>query len=57
MNKTRFNGLFILLSGAILLTLNHFDLLEKYVVFAMVPLMGAYFLGQYSEKKYGEKEQ
>ncbi|RZK02462.1 MAG: hypothetical protein EOO46_18530 [Flavobacterium sp.] len=53
MNKTTFGLLFIVISAGILLILNHFGYLEKYSAFALIPILAAYFLGQFSERKFG----
>lgn len=52
--KTLFDVMFIILSGAILLGLNEGGLLEKNMGFALIPILVAYFLGQYSKTKYSD---
>ena len=52
MNKTTFGLLFLVISAGILLTLSYFDLLEQYIGFSLIPILGAYQLGQYSERKF-----
>ena len=52
MKKKTFNLLFIIISGALLLIILEFDLLEKYGGLSLIPIMLAYFLGQFSERKF-----
>ncbi|HKK60287.1 MAG TPA: hypothetical protein VJ937_12465 [Salinivirga sp.] len=54
--KKLFDWLFIILSGALMVGLDHYGLLEKYARFALIPLVGAYFLGQFVTKKFEVKE-
>lgn len=55
MKKWLFDGLFIMFSAVVMLALNEFNLLERYIGYAMIPVLIAYLLGQYSEKKFGGK--
>jgi len=55
--KRLFDLLFIILSGAFLAGLEHYGLLEEYAKFAVVPMVGAYFLGQYAERKFEVKKE
>ena len=50
-NKILIDVLFILFSGFILLLLNQYGLLQKHVAFALIPIVIAYFLGQFAERK------
>ncbi|GGW75816.1 hypothetical protein GCM10008085_29390 [Winogradskyella epiphytica] len=52
-NKKRtFDLIFIIVSTAILIALSEYGLLEKYMAFALIPILIAYQLGQYSERKF-----
>lgn len=50
MNKKKFDLIFILASAAVLVVLHETIGLEKYIGFALIPILGAYYLGQYSER-------
>ena len=50
--KTILDVIFIALSAVILIGLNEARLLEKNIGYALFPILTAYFLGQYSSKKY-----
>ena len=50
--KKLFDMIFIIISTLILIILNHYGLLEKYLGFALIPILIAYILGQYSERKF-----
>ncbi|QSS96035.1 hypothetical protein [Psychroflexus sp. ALD_RP9] len=52
MNKTIFNSIAIVLMAIILLSLNELNVLEASAKFMFIPLLGFYFLGQYSEQKF-----
>lgn len=54
MRKKIFDLIFILFSASLLILLAEFKLLEKYVAFAFLPIMMAYFLGQYSERTFNK---
>jgi hypothetical protein len=54
MKKRTFNVLVILLIALILLTLWQFGLLEKSAKFMVIPMLGFYYLGQYTERKFNE---
>jgi len=41
-----------MLSTGILMGLNHWGLLEKYIGFSLVPILIAYFSGQYVKSKF-----
>lgn len=55
MKKRIFTFAFIVVTAIFLSILMRFDLCEKYIGFAMIPMMVAYYLGQYSERKYPKK--
>ena len=55
MNKIYFGMLFLIIATAIVLGLNHYDLVANFGEFAIIPILAAYFMGQYSEGKYGSK--
>lgn len=42
----------MILATLFLSILLHYELIEKYIGFALIPLMAAYQLGQYSERKF-----
>ena len=50
--KRTFDIIFIILSAIILSALIYFDLIEKYIGFALIPILIAYQLGKYSERKF-----
>jgi len=53
--KRAFDLIFIVISAAILIVLSEYGLLEKYCHFSLIPLLIAYHLGQYSERKFKNK--
>ena len=53
--KRTFDAIFIIISAVLLIVLSEFGLLEKYVGFSLIPILIAYQLGQYSERKFREK--
>ena len=53
-NKRLFDLLFIIVSAAILIVLAEYKLLEKYTEFSLIPILAAYFLGQFSERKFNK---
>ena len=54
-NKKMFDILFIILAGVIVIVLNQFGLIVKYPGFTLIPLLIAYFLGQFVERKTKDK--
>ena len=52
MKKRIFDIIFIIVSTAILIVLSQYGLLEKYMAFALIPILIAYQLGQYSERRF-----
>jgi hypothetical protein len=44
--------IFIIFSTTILILLNQYGLLEKYFAFALIPILTAYFSGQFVERKF-----
>jgi len=52
MKKIIFDVIFIIISAVILTILDHYGLLDKYVGFALIPILTAYYLGQYSGKRF-----
>ena len=52
MKKRFFDIIFIIISAIILLVLIEYELLEKYIGFGLIPILIAYQLGQYSERKF-----
>ncbi len=55
MNKRTFDFIFIFLSAVILLIMYKYTSIEKYMAFSLLPIVAAYFIGQYSERKYRKK--
>ena len=53
--KGTFDLVFIILSTATLIILLEFRLFEKYIAFSLVPILIAYQLGKYSEKRYKDE--
>jgi len=54
MNKSIFTLAVIASMAMLLIILNQLNFLTQYSVFAMIPIIGAYFLGQFGEKKFKE---
>jgi len=52
MNKSIFTLAVIASMTMLLIILNQLDFLTKYSIFAIIPIIGAYFLGQFGEKKF-----
>lgn len=50
--KTIFDVLIILISAIVLILLNEYGLLEKHAGFALIPILIAYFSGQFVERKF-----
>ena len=59
MNKKKiiFDLIFIVVSAIVLIVLNEFGLIEKYVGFSLLPILVAYFLGQLVERKTRTKSE
>lgn len=55
MKKITFDIIFIAIATGILLLINHYGYLEKYIAFSLLPIVIAYFLGQYAERKFGNR--
>ncbi|MCY1633967.1 hypothetical protein [Marinifilum sp. D737] len=51
-NKIVIDVLFIVLTAIILTGLDYFELLENYIGYALIPVLGAYFLGQQVERRF-----
>ena len=52
MKKRIFDMIFIIISTIVLIVLSEYELLEKYIAFSLIPVLIAYYLGQYSERKF-----
>lgn len=52
MRKTTFDIIFIVIATSILILLSEYGILAKYIAFSIIPILIAYFLGQYSERKF-----
>ncbi len=55
MKKRIFDLLFIVVSAIILIVLIEYNLIENNIGFALIPILIAYQLGQYSERKFRNK--
>jgi len=55
MKQRVFDVIFIIISAIILMILSVYGLLEKYMAYSLIPILIAYFLGQYSERKFRNK--
>lgn len=51
-NKIIIDVLFVILITLILTGLDHFELLENYIGYALIPILAAYFIGQQIERKF-----
>jgi hypothetical protein len=52
MNKQLFDGIFIVVSAILLIALIETNAVEKFIGFALLPILTAYYLGQYAERKF-----
>lgn len=52
MTKKTFSAVFIILSAIILIALNEFNLIEAGIEYALIPIIIAFLVGQYSERKF-----
>jgi hypothetical protein len=52
MKKRIVDLIFIVVSAFVLIVLSEYEVLEKYVGFSLIPILMAYFFGQYSERKF-----
>lgn len=50
-SKKRFDMIFIVVSTIFLIILMESNLIEKYIGLALLPILTAYHLGKYSERK------
>lgn len=55
MNKNIIDIIFILIAALILVLLNEYGILEKYIAFALIPILIAYYLGGYVERRFRKK--
>lgn len=56
MSKLLFDIIFILIAGIILVFLNEYGLMDKYMGLSLIPILIAYSLGQYSQRRFGKSE-
>jgi len=56
MNKQSVNIAFIIVSGIVLFFFYRYNWLDNYSQFIFIPILIAYFVGQYVERKYGLKD-
>lgn len=52
MKKRTFDFLFILTAGILFSALAYFEILNRLTGYILIPVIAAYFIGQYSEKKF-----
>lgn len=52
-----FDLIFIVMAAIILTVLIEFGLIEKYIGFALIPILIAYYLGQFVERKTRTKSE
>jgi len=52
MNKHLFDIIFITVSATLLIIFVETNVIEKFIGFALIPILIAYFLGQYAERKF-----
>lgn len=52
MKKRLFDLMFIIISASILVAFSEYGLLENNIAFSFIPILIAYFLGQYSNIKF-----
>jgi predicted membrane protein len=59
MNKKKiiFDAAFIIIAGIILIILVERGLVENYIGFALIPILIAYYFGQYVERKTKTKSE
>ena len=50
--KKAFDMFFAIVSAVFLIVLIKFDLIEKYIGFGLIPLLIAYQIGKYAERKF-----
>ena len=55
LKKLIYDVIFMISTGAILVALNHFGLLEKYVRFAFIPLLITYYIRRFVESRAKRK--
>jgi hypothetical protein len=53
--KNLIDLIFIIISASILITLSEYGFLEKNTAFSFIPILVAYYLGQYSQMKVKKK--
>lgn len=56
MKKMLFDGFFILIAAAFLIIAQETGLTEKYSGFALIPVLIAYYIGQFVAKKFSVSE-
>lgn len=56
MTKTTFDIVFMVGALAVMLFLKYFELLENYIPSSFIPLLIAYYLGQYGQRKFGNEK-
>ena len=52
MKKRLFDLIFIIISASMLVAFSEYGLLEKNIAFSFIPILIAYYLGQYSQIKF-----
>ena len=56
MTKKIFDVIFMVISAIILVILLEYGLLERYIGFSLIPILIAYQLGQYSERRFTNRK-
>ncbi|PYE80780.1 hypothetical protein DFQ11_104147 [Winogradskyella epiphytica] len=51
-SKRIFDLSFIIIATGLFIALNEFNVLNKHIAFSIIPILIAYFIGQYSAKKF-----
>nr|WP_320120151.1 hypothetical protein [uncultured Marinifilum sp.] len=54
--KIIYDLIFVLVSGIFLTVLDKYGLLQKYIGFALIPLLISYYTGQIVERKFTDKK-
>lgn len=57
MRKKIFDAFFIVISTMILMIISYYDLLDIYMTYALIPILIAYYLGQFSERRFNKNNE
>lgn len=55
MKKRTFDLIFIAISTGILLSINHYGNIDKYMAFSLIPILITYFSAQFFERRFGNE--